>query len=118
MRDFAATVLDLAAIQLDEPFPGTSLVPLWSSDPSTVEVSPLLTELEQGLRVSLRDRNSGGRLKGLIDGSLYYILNGDGSEELFDLRTPVFEETNLINEPEWLESAERLRQAAKSLPKG
>ena len=48
-------------------------------------------------------------MKSLIDSGLQYILNGDGTEELYDLDTGVLEEENLIGTTNGRAAASKLR---------
>lgn len=99
LRDLPATVVDLAGLGADSPFPGQSLAALWNSPrPQAGLASPAFSELPSP---SPRDCNHGrspayrGPMVSLAEGDLVYIRNlGDGGEELFDQRDDPLELTN------------------------
>jgi arylsulfatase A-like enzyme len=94
LRDIPATVLELAGISCPGCFPGVSLTRALRSDTAT-ELSPRFSEVTKGLRLPERYPNSKGDLRSLIEAELHYILNGDGSEELYDLAADPLEQANL-----------------------
>ena len=100
LRDLPATVVELAGLGRNSPFPGHSLSALWSDSGtrSSKEVSPVLSELPSP---SPSDSSHGrsparrGPLVALADGDLVYIRNeGDGTEELYNERDDPRELTN------------------------
>jgi hypothetical protein len=56
-----------------------------------------------------------GDMKSLVLGSLHYILNGDGVEELYDWTTDPQEALNLAGETEWDEHLERMRRRLREV---
>jgi len=120
LRDLANTVLDLAGIGGGPTFPGDSLARYMgtrSGDGSLDGPAPL-AELQRGLRVPEWFPSAKGDMKALIAGNLHYILNGDGSEQLFDYVNDSLERNNLMETNAGVRDAARLRAAMKSLVAG
>jgi len=101
LRDLPATIVDLIGLGTGAPFPGRSLARLWrdSSAGSAQAVSdPAISELAGPnplvfhLIPSFVTR---GSLVSLAEGDFVYIRNeGDGAEELFNVRDDPLELTN------------------------
>jgi arylsulfatase A-like enzyme len=89
--DIPATIADLAGFGAGAPFPGTSVFA------SRDRTRPVLGEV-----LPLEDKTAPARLRGqlrsLVSDSLHWLLNADGSEELYDWRTDPAEVTNLVGE--------------------
>ena len=99
LRDVPATLVDLAQLEGQSPFPGVSLARWWSeADPPASD--PLLAEVEEGRNNPPTDPISRGPLRSVIAEGWQFILNGDGFEELYDHRGRPGDETNLIDVPE------------------
>lgn len=81
LRDVPATITDLAFGRAE--LPGRSLAPLWAG--GDVVPSPVLAELQQGIRSPAWLPVSRGDMQSLVVGGHHYIRNGDGREELYDL---------------------------------
>jgi arylsulfatase A-like enzyme len=106
LRDMAATILDLAGLDAaSQGIPGSSLARYWaepeegsadSADP------PAETAFSVLFRGSLTEPwypvERGPAMYSLVDSAYHYILNGDGTEELFDLRSDPGETSNLAGE--------------------
>jgi arylsulfatase A-like enzyme len=102
LRNLPATIVELAGLAKGSPFPGRSLSSLWdqSSPPANPgDVDEVFSELPSPNR---SDPNHGrspalrGPLVSLAEGDLVYIRNeGDGGEELFNVREDPRELTNL-----------------------
>ena len=88
IRDLAATVTELAGIPAGSGLGGRSLVPRWSGDPAAA-VPPVFASVRQKPRSQAWYPVAHGDLNAVIAGGWQYIRNGDGSEELFDLREDV-----------------------------
>jgi arylsulfatase A-like enzyme len=99
LRDLPATVVDLAGLSAGSPFPGHSLADLWRSSASRKPAqSEVMSEL---FAASPRKTNRGrspadrGPLVSAAEGDFVYIRNeGDGGEELFNLRDDPHELSN------------------------
>jgi arylsulfatase A-like enzyme len=116
LRNLSATVLDVIDVEKPYPLPGTGLARFWqAADPGAEpEDSLILSELTRSPRAPARHRNSKGELRSLVSGPWHYILNRDGSAELYDYRTDPEELRNLAETPIMQsaavrEMAERLR---------
>src|SRR5262249_34953793 len=114
LRDLPATIVDL--LQLDEgsPFPGRSLSRHWSerAGADVVPEEPLLSEVV--------DREpvwpASWRLpKSLVVDEMLYLLNRDGSEELYNLAVDRGEKTNLVSSATSQRDLQRCRLALKRL---
>ena len=92
LRDLPATVVDLAGLSANSPFPGRSLAAYWrmaaGAEPPGVS-TPALSE-EAG-PATLRPPTDGGLGHGgfqmsLVASGRHYIRDGTGAEKLFDLK--------------------------------
>jgi arylsulfatase A-like enzyme len=83
LRSLAATILDLAGVQAESRIPGESLASLWREGRTPAD--PLIASVRQGLDVSDHAANAEGDVHGLTEDARHYIMNPDGSEELYDL---------------------------------
>ncbi len=93
LRDLPATVGDLLAIS-GHGFPGVSLAGAWK-EPGP-EVSPVVFEVTSSPGQPDWFPSSKGDMVGAIVGSLHYIRNGDGREELYDWRADPLETHDLV----------------------
>jgi arylsulfatase A-like enzyme len=96
LRDLAATVLDLADVSDGTLLPGLSLARLWSEEGAVGPVEPVLSTVTPTFRPKPVERNARGELRSLVLERFHYILNPDGTEELFDFREDPREERNLV----------------------
>jgi arylsulfatase A-like enzyme len=98
IRDIPATVVDLLAIGGKTNFPGDTLARYWDGkrDSEVAEKKPLLFELEFAPNLPQRYPVSKGNLKALLVGQSYYIKNGDGLEELYDLANDPGQQRDLV----------------------
>ncbi len=107
IRDIPATVLELAG--MDARLPGASLSRHWSSDPA--ERDPLFLNLKERVWFMPQDIIRHGTMNGVVLGSLHYIVDGRGVEELYDVEVDPEQIQNLVDSPEHQEELERLRAA-------
>lgn len=96
LRDLAATILDLSGAGTPHAFPGASLAGTWRQGDAKAR-SEIVAELSKGIRTAPNLPVSRGSMRTLIDSSWHYIRNGDGREELYDLRTDLAEQVNLAD---------------------
>jgi arylsulfatase A-like enzyme len=107
LRDMAATVLDFAGIDAASvEIPGNSLARYWTQSDEERED---LVERPSETAFSVLYRGSpteawypverGPAMYSLVDSAYHYILNGDGTEELFDLRADPSEMSNIARSP-------------------
>ena len=54
-------------------------------------------------------------MKSLVIGDMHYIRNGDGSEEVYDLRLDPVERNDLIQTPRGAEAAAQARHILKQI---
>lgn len=92
LRDLPATITDLVFGQ--PTLPGRSLAGLW--DDSSMIPSPLLSELQEGIRSPEWLPVARGDLESLVVDDHHYIRNGDGREELYDLSADPEERRDLV----------------------
>ena len=88
LADLPATLLTLAGFQNQGVFPGSSIL----EGPGTSRL--VLSEVRR-LAEDLPDPKLHGLLRSLVTDSLHWILNADGSEELYRYRTDPAEETDI-----------------------
>lgn len=97
LRDIPATIVDLAGAESGAPFPGESLARFWR-EPSPLNRTRsdiLLAELTGGLFGREWYPALKGDMKSLRMGQYHYIKNGDGGDELYDLKIDPHEQNNL-----------------------
>lgn len=98
--NLAATMLDIAGIDPGS-IPGIPIT-LWRQDPpASIPPQAFLAELEQGIRRAPEEPNASGPMHSVLRSNLHYIINGDGTEELFDLSVDPHEDSNLSHLPAW-----------------
>jgi arylsulfatase A-like enzyme len=123
LRELPATIVELAGLDKNSPFPGHSLSSLWRGGGarSSPEVLDVMSELPSPSPV---DSNHGrspahrGPLVALAEGNLVYIRNeGDGTEELYDVRDDPRELTNRIGTASMKPALERFRVRLAQLRK-
>lgn len=97
LRDLAATITDLGAVQGSTGLGGSTLARAWGPDANSI--SEPLQELGRAVRPGRTHRNAKGSMYALSGDSLHVIRNGDGTFEIFDYRRDPAEENNLANGP-------------------
>jgi arylsulfatase A-like enzyme len=100
LRDIAMTVLDLTNLGKTGQFPGTSLAKYWQDHEMTAESykEVILSEINQGPpRFEPWAPSKKGDMKSLVNSRYHYILNGDGSEEIYDFMQDPLEAENLMS---------------------
>ena len=106
LRDLPVTILDLIKMDGTNQIPGTSFANLiHKQDSDLFEISnghypdPILAELNYSHSQDLSGNAPivNGDMRSIFMGGYHYILNGDQSEELYDYKHDIFEQTNLAN---------------------
>jgi arylsulfatase A-like enzyme len=112
LRDLAATVADVTGLGTGT-FPGSSLTRHWRSSgtpddvPSLSEVdAPVMGAPNQGRSPVFR-----GPMQAVATGDYVYIHNGDGKEQLFEIRSDSGQSRDLATAPEARSVLEELRTA-------
>jgi arylsulfatase A-like enzyme len=113
LRDLPETVLDLAGLEINSPFPGASLSRFWRSSVRAAHEDPLIFFLP-ATPVPEYTPLARGTMHSVIADPYHYILNGDGIEELFNYRADPLEQRNLAGSSDASSLLPRLRS---SLPK-
>jgi arylsulfatase A-like enzyme len=116
LRDIPATVIDILGLEDDELFPGRSLSRYWiestGEEPENNEL--ILSELSRA-SWAVGSPAAKGAMKSLIIDNMHYIRNGDGTEEVYDLRNDPAEQNDLIQTPRGVETATQARHALKQM---
>ena len=108
LRDLPATILDLIEFEGESPFPGTSLAPLTRTVVENSNFpSKVLAEVSKGINRPEWLPVSKGDMKAIVFEDFHYIMNGDGSEEIYSLQDN--NATNFIDSPKGREAAHTLR---------
>jgi arylsulfatase A-like enzyme len=94
LRSIPNTVLDLLGIPGQGRFPGVSLADLWRD--SAAAQDTVLTELQRPGDEPPHAPVAKGDMRSVLIGPRHYILNGDGSEEIYDIEADPFERVNLL----------------------
>ncbi len=118
LRHLPATLLDLAGFEGETDLPGRSLARLWDgSEPDEPWQDTLYAHLSGGSDFPpWAPAARGPEMHSLIRDWRHYILNGDGTEELYDLRRDPGELRNLVTDPATGPLLEQLRQVVGSVP--
>jgi arylsulfatase A-like enzyme len=118
LRDIPATVLDLAGEQCPGCVPGRPLTRQWKPEPPGTEPgmppSPIFAEVRQGIRIPERYPAAKGDMQSWIADGLQFIVNGDGTEELYDLLADPRQADNLAARPEGAERRDRMKSALEA----
>ncbi len=117
LHDLAATVLDLTGGSRSVALPGRSLATLWSGQPVAGAAGEpgILSELAYNTFANARDPIHRGPMRSLIRGSLHYIRNGDGVEQLFDWVRDPDEVIDLADSASSSEAVARMRRLTSDL---
>jgi len=122
LRDLPATIARLAAPEIHAPFPGTSLAACWEPPSGQATLadppSPVFSEVHRAEAVPLEMDHAParrGQMWSLVTDRFTYIRNGDGAEELFDLRNDPNELQNLVGTPTAYAELPRLRSLLTNL---
>ena len=107
LRDLPATVLALAGLPNQQQIPGTSLQVLWrgrgraTASPAIAQLTPLGKDEKRWKHWA----------QAVLDGEHHYILNGTGTEELYDITGDPWERTDIARQsPQVLDSLRRVVQ--------
>jgi arylsulfatase A-like enzyme len=129
-RDLAATILDLVGqagatgsesgpvVGPPAPIPGRSLASQWGPAADTTTHGPAYAYLRRGPSPRVAPWAPvvrGPQMESVIDGSMQYILNGDGSEELYPVGIDPSRAVNLAGEARATGSLRELRMALAEL---
>ncbi len=118
LRDLPATVVDLLGLSAASPFPGRSLVPLWTTPPGSPRPRPGLVKSEVAIRYKT-SRNASrppalrGPMVSVVAEGMTYIRNADDSEEMYRLAEDPSEAKNLAGDEALRPILERLRALAE-----
>ena len=106
LRDIPATVVGLLGLPDDGQFPGQSLVRYWLEpgrrEPESLD--PVLSELSRDTSC-VGAPVAKGDMRSLVIRDIHYIRNGDGTEEVYDLRQDPAEHDDLMQTPRGAEAA-------------
>lgn len=93
LRDLPATVLAMVAPGAPHPFPGASLSRAWEAGAPAADT--LVSGAPKGIGTPPHEPVTRGNMSSLFAGTMQYIRNGDGIEELYDVATDPGQLTNL-----------------------
>jgi arylsulfatase A-like enzyme len=112
LRDVPATTMEILGLAETETFPGRSLSRYWTgTDQSQSEPDEsMLSELIYAPWDPEWAPVSKGDMKSLVTGEMHYIRNGDGTEEVYNIRADPEEQNNLIQTPRGAEAAAEARR--------
>jgi arylsulfatase A-like enzyme len=99
LRDIPATVVDLLGLKEKAPFPGRSLVGLWSGSKPAEDfpAEQLLMEADKPPVLTNQGREpvAKGSMQALVAEGMHYIRSADGLEELYLLNSDPEERSNV-----------------------
>lgn len=110
LRDVPATILDLVGLSDGSQLPGQSLAHYWDDTVKDAEPDIILTEC-----LIIEGTRRRGESKSLIAGNLHFIVNGDGSEELYDISDDLAELRNRRASPDGRATAADFRKILDSI---
>jgi len=127
LRNMAATILDLAGLDIPVGIHGRSLTRYWREGgdslqaPGSTDADTVFSVLNRGaVDQPWYPVGWGPTMYSLVDSVYHYVFNGDGSEELYDLTVDAREIHNLAGTPDATEAVDRfrdlLRRLASDLP--
>jgi len=104
LRDLPATVVDLAGALANSPFPGRSLAEHWRPRSGAIDPQTTLAYSEVDIPVVIGpERGKGPPQRGftisLVAENLHYLLDVNGTEELYDLAADPEELRNIKDDP-------------------
>jgi arylsulfatase A-like enzyme len=94
LRGVPRTLAEMAGLP-DAPLPGRSLARAWDGSGTVGDTA--LSELTSAQDAPKNAPIGKGDMKALVLDSLHYILNGDGSEEVYDVVRDPMERHNLVD---------------------
>jgi arylsulfatase A-like enzyme len=109
--DLSATIMGLTGAPDSASLPGRSLERLWSLP--TASKMPVISEISKGINLPPWQPISKGSMRSVVLDGVHYILNGDGSEELYDFERDEAESQNLVERAEMAAKLEAARRAVK-----
>lgn len=96
-----ATILDLLGIKGKTILPGSSLAQFWNiNGKDSNRAEGVISEVKYHPNMPEWFPTSKGEMKSLVVGNYQYILNGDGSEEIYNYVNDVWEKQDIVNTPE------------------
>jgi len=104
LRDLPATVLDLIAAPASAALPGRSLARHWRSGGDSLgalsrdSASPIFGEVDYARNLPSSTPVSQGSMKSVVVDGHHFIRGGDGSEDLFDVRSDPWERKNVLSD--------------------
>jgi hypothetical protein len=112
-----ATIMGLLDLPDDGLFPGSSLQRYWIEPgrKKLKNLGPVLSELSHAPWRGEWAPVSKGDMKSLAIGDMHYILNGDGSEEVYNLRLDPTEQHDLSQTARGTEAATQARHILKQI---
>ncbi|MDT8303199.1 MAG: sulfatase [Sedimentisphaerales bacterium] len=111
LRDVPATTVEILGLDDAGAFPGQSLSRHWTGTDHNLSEpgESMLSELIYAPWDPEWAPVSKGDMKSLVTGEIHYIRNGDGTEEVYNLREDPMEHNNLIQTPRGAEAAAKAR---------
>jgi arylsulfatase A-like enzyme len=107
LRDLPATALAMAGLPSTRQMPGASLDALWRAG-GRAQVSPAIAQLTPLGKDEKRWKHWA---QAVLAGEHHYILNGTGSEELYDITADPWERTDIARQrPQVIDSLRRVVQ--------
>ncbi len=118
LRDIPATVVHVLGFAPDHPFPGTSLLRYADGSVTAIEVAePRLAVAESSPMGGVLSTwpVAAGDMFSIVSGDMHYIVDGRGTEQLFDLSTDIWEYDDLAGTPAGDSLLPRFRHLLDSL---
>ena len=117
LRTLPSTILEMVGAEENESFGGGSLYPLimgedWDSD---VTQRYAMSEIREIPWIEIWLPAHEGKMYSIVDEQYQYILNGDGTEEFYDIEIDPNERKNLINSAAVAEKLDEFREALEEL---
>ncbi len=118
MQALPSTIMQLVAGSPDPTFPAAPLSSLWGTQVGPADPDTLVSGIAKGVRTPPEEPVTRGNMSSLVVGPAHYILNGDGTEELYDVDRDPSEELNLAGRVDFGPTLHRFRVSLLSrIPK-
>lgn len=117
LHELPATLLDIAAGSDGAFIPGKSIARYWEGENAAADTA-VLSEVTGNFGHYDWYPIADGDLKSILANGYHYIVNENGSEELYDIHRDSMEQDNLVSNPHYGEDLGELREKMRAMVAG